>query len=183
MIVQLPYTITEINPRGPIGLDGRVLLGDVLLRVQNVELAPLGIAEVMSLVRGPPASEVTLVLSRAVSVDALQRAAPELTAPHATAPAFAAQIQRQIFKLELKRGAPAPDGIICVLFLSLSLSLSLVGLCARILGLSLLFSLQSSLSPSLSRTHTHPSLFTHSLSLYTGKVFHTGCLSWDFSTP
>jgi len=160
VIVQLPYTITEISPRGSIGLDGRVPVGDVVLRVQNVELAPLGIAEVISLLRGAPASEVTLVLSRAVSVESLQHAAPELTAPQATAPALAAQIQRQIFKLELKRGAPEPDGIICVL--SFSLSLSLLSLtCAP----AFLFSLQSSLSLSLSRTHTISLFHTPSLSL------------------
>jgi len=52
----LPFIVVEIDPNSSAFVDGRVYVGDVLVEIDGNKIAGFGMAEIIPLVRGPPAS-------------------------------------------------------------------------------------------------------------------------------
>ena len=102
---QLPFCITEIVPDGPAGMDGQIRVGDVILQVDGEDVSPLTEEHLAKRIRGTPASQVRLTLSRAEFVpdEGRQRSALKPTSRESEA-------TTSVFDIEIVRGAPAPDG-------------------------------------------------------------------------
>lgn len=108
--LQLPFVITEIDENGPAGTDGRVRVGDVVLRVQDTDVSGKTTDEVTDLVRGEPGSEVSVTLSRAEFSVEESRLREDLGAASRDLPAQRQGKARKTFSIEVKRGPPAQDG-------------------------------------------------------------------------
>jgi len=107
---QLPFFVTEIDTNGPAGMDGRMRVGDVLLRVQDTNVSGMTTNQVTDLVRGEPGSVVSLTLSRAEFSAEETRLREELGASSGAPPAQRQGRARKILSLDLKRGSPGEDG-------------------------------------------------------------------------
>eukprot|EP00802_Teleaulax_amphioxeia_P001668 Tamp_01670.p1 GENE.Tamp_01670~~Tamp_01670.p1 ORF type:complete len:1639 (-),score=327.70 Tamp_01670:137-4411(-) len=108
---ELPFFVTEIDTNGPAGMDGRMRVGDVLLRVQDTNVSGMTTNQVTDLVRGEPGSVVSLTLSRAEFSAEETRLREELGASSGAPPAQRQGRARKILSLDLKRGSPGEDGM------------------------------------------------------------------------
>jgi len=52
----LPFIVAEIDTNSSAFADGRVYVGDVLVEIDGTKIAGFDMAQIIALVRGPPAS-------------------------------------------------------------------------------------------------------------------------------